>query len=94
MLVKPNLPVRSSTCSHLDLAREVTPSSQGCTACLQIGDKWVHLRICLICGQVGCCDNSKNKHATRHYQETGHPLIQSFQPDESWVWCYADQAYP
>ena len=68
-----------------------TPSANGCEDCLQIGDSWVHLRLCLICGHVGCCDDSKNKHATRHFHATNHPIIQSFQPGEDWVWCYIDQ---
>ena len=68
----------------------VTPSAQGCEECLKLGDEWVHLRICLICGQVGCCDNSKNKHATKHFHATQHPLIQSFEPGEDWIWCYVD----
>jgi len=72
-------------CSHLDQIREVTPGTQGCEECLQMGDRWVHLRICLICGHVGCCDDSKNKHAT------GHPIMQSFQPNEDWVWCFVDE---
>jgi len=78
-------------CTHVELINDVTPSSQGCEECLKIGDEWVNLRICLICGKVGCCDNSKNKHATRHYHETGHPIIQSFQPGETWRWCYVDE---
>jgi uncharacterized UBP type Zn finger protein len=82
---------RGKECSHLELIRDVTPSSQGCQECLQLGDTWVHLRLCLICGHVGCCDNSKNKHATQHYQATGHPIIQSFEPGENWRWCYVDQ---
>ena len=78
-------------CTHLDLINAVTPSAQGCEDCLKIGDVWFHLRICLICGYVGCCDNSKNKHATQHYRSTGHPIIQSFQPGEDWRWCYVDE---
>lgn len=82
---------RARTCPHLELAQDVTPSSpDGCTQCLEMGDTWVNLRICLICGQVGCCDNSKNTHATKHYQATGHALIQSFQPGEGWRYCYVD----
>lgn len=83
--------IRQQACSHLDLIQPVTPSADGCEECLQIGDTWVHLRICLICGHVGCCDNSKNKHATAHFHATGHPLIQSFEPGETWRWCYVDQ---
>jgi uncharacterized UBP type Zn finger protein len=78
-------------CTHLDQIQEVIPSAEGCEDCLKTGDTWVHLRICLICGHVGCCDNSKNKHATRHFHDTGHPLIQSLQPGETWKWCYVDE---
>ncbi len=83
--------VREQECSHLDLIQEVTPSAEGCEDCLKIGDTWVHLRLCLICGHVGCCDNSKNKHATAHFHTTGHPLMMSFEPDEDWMWCYVDE---
>jgi uncharacterized UBP type Zn finger protein len=82
---------RVANCAHLDQIQNVSPSAQGCEECLQTGDSWVHLRICLICGHVGCCDASKNRHATRHYHETTHPIIQSFQPGEAWMWCYPDQ---
>src|SRR5579883_3387536 len=78
-------------CSHLDQIQEVTPSGNGCKECLEMGDTWVHLRLCLICGHVGCCDSSKNKHATKHFHETNHPIIQSFEPGEDWGWCYIDQ---
>src|SRR5436305_2318972 len=78
-------------CTHLDQIRDVTPSANGCEDCLRIGDTWVHLRECLICGHVGCCDSSKNKHATKHFHATNHPIIQSFQPGEDWRWCYIDQ---
>jgi uncharacterized UBP type Zn finger protein len=78
-------------CTHLDQIRQVTPSAQGCEECLKMGDTWVHLRECLICGHVGCCDSSKNKHATKHFHATKHPIIQSFQPGEDWRWCYIDQ---
>lgn len=82
---------RGQTCNHVDLIRDVTPSAEGCEECLQMGDTWFHLRLCLICGHVGCCDRSKNKHATAHFHETGHPIIQSFQPGETWRWCYVDE---
>jgi uncharacterized UBP type Zn finger protein len=78
-------------CTHLDAIQDVearTPA--GCEECLQTGDGWVHLRLCLSCGHVGCCDDSKNKHATLHFHRTEHPLIQSFQPGEDWVWCFVD----
>jgi uncharacterized UBP type Zn finger protein len=83
--------VREQDCSHLDQIQDVSPSAQGCEGCLRIGDTWVHLRMCLICGHVGCCDNSKNKHATAHFNETGHPLIMSLEPGEDWMWCYLDK---
>jgi uncharacterized UBP type Zn finger protein len=80
-------------CSHLDTIRDVTPSAAGCEECLKTGDSWVHLRLCLACGHVGCCDNSPNRHATKHYRATGHPIIQSFEKDEDWIWCYEDKVY-
>ena len=79
------------TCSHLDTAREVQPSADGCEDCLRIGDTWVHLRVCQTCGHTGCCDNSPNRHATAHYRaHTDHPLVRSFEPGENWWWCYID----
>jgi len=78
-------------CSHTDQIRDVTQSSQGCEECLRIGDQWVHLRMCLTCGHVGCCDSSKNKHATRHFESAGHPLMRSIEPGEDWGWCFIDQ---
>ena len=79
-----------STCTHLDLIQDVQPSADGCEDCLRIGDTWVHLRECLSCGHVGCCDSSKNKHATAHYHASEHPLVRSFEPGENWMWCYED----
>ncbi|MES2203571.1 MAG: UBP-type zinc finger domain-containing protein [Patescibacteria group bacterium] len=81
------------TCKHIDKAGETTKAKtpEGCAECLQMGDTWVHLRLCLTCGHVGCCDSSKNKHATAHFKETGHPVIRSFQPGEHWLWCYVDE---
>ncbi len=66
-------------CSHFDQVRAVTPSARGCEDCLRIGDSWVHLRLCLACGHVGCCDSSKNKHATKHFHATGHPVMRSLE---------------
>jgi Zn ribbon nucleic-acid-binding protein len=83
--------VLSRECTHLDQINGVEPSAEGCEECLQMGDAWVHLRECLICGHVGCCDSSKNKDATKHFHATEHPLVQSFQPDEDWIWCYVDE---
>jgi uncharacterized UBP type Zn finger protein len=79
------------TCTHLDLARDVIPQTDGCEECLKTGDDWIHLRMCLTCGHVGCCDSSKNKHARNHYHSSHHPLAQSIEPGEAWVWCYVDQ---
>jgi CPA1 family monovalent cation:H+ antiporter len=80
-------------CSHLDESpqamRPRTPD--GCESCLEQGTRWVHLRLCLTCGRVGCCDSSPEHHADRHYDETGHPVMRSFEPGESWRWCYPDQ---
>jgi len=81
------------TCSHTELMQEVTPSNtEVCADCVALGDDWLHLRVCLICGYVGCCDLAKNHHMRNHYEKTGHPLIQSFQPMEDWIWCYEDKA--
>ena len=78
-------------CTHTDQIREgVVPSGQGCEECLTAGDRWVHLRECLICGHIGCCDESENKHATKHFHHTGHPIIRSFEPGEGWRYCYVD----
>jgi hypothetical protein len=76
---------------HLDQIQPVTPSGEGCKECLEIGDGWVHLRICMICGHIGCCDSSKNKHATKHFHHTHHAIIKSFEPGEEWGWCYIDE---
>jgi len=77
-------------CTHLDHIRDVEPSAAGCEECLQSGDSWVHLRLCLTCGHVGCCNSSPNQHARKHAQQSGHPLIQSFEPGERWVYCNVD----
>jgi len=82
-----------ATCAHLDQVRDVVPSGAGCKGCLETGDRWVHLRLCLSCGHVGCCDSSKNKHATKHHQSTGHAVMRSFESGEDWRWCYVDRAY-
>lgn len=80
-------------CEHVKEIREVKPSSTGCEECLKIGDSWVHLRLCLVCGHVGCCDSSKNRHATAHFHQTGHAMIKSLEPGEDWGWCYADGTF-
>ena len=81
----------TDACGHLDQIREVTPSAAGCEDCLRTGGWWVHLRLCLICGHVGCCDQSPSRHGTAHWHETGHPIIRSFEPGEDWAWCFADE---
>jgi len=78
------------TCSHLDQIQNPSPKTDGCEECLRMGDSWVHLRLCEICGHVGCCDSSKNKHATKHFQKTKHPIMRSFESGEDWGWCYID----
>jgi CPA2 family monovalent cation:H+ antiporter-2 len=78
-------------CAHLDRIRAVHPSAPGCEECLRMGDEWVHLRICLTCGHVGCCDSSKNKHATKHFHATTHPVMRSLEPGDTWGWCYVDE---
>lgn len=81
------------TCSHVADIRIVQPSSTGCTDCLRIGDAWSQLRMCMECGYVGCCDSSRNKHATRHFRASGHPIARSMEPGEEWAWCYVDQLW-
>ncbi len=81
----------ASACTHAGAVRRVLPGSPGCEACLATGDDWVHLRLCMTCGHVGCCDSSKNRHATAHHHATGHPIVRSLQPGETWGWCYVDE---
>jgi CPA2 family monovalent cation:H+ antiporter-2 len=83
---------RTPRCAHTDQARDVTPSAPGCEDCLRTGDAWVHLRVCMTCGHVGCCDSSKNRHASGHHRASGHPIVRSLEPGEDWAWCYEDQA--
>jgi CPA2 family monovalent cation:H+ antiporter-2 len=78
-------------CTHVAQVSEVAPNSFGCEECLKLGDSWVHLRVCMICGHVGCCDTSKNKHATKHFHATGHPIMRSLERGEEWGWCYVDK---
>lgn len=80
-------------CTHLDEVVLLDPPAHvpGCPQCLETGSSWVHLRMCQTCGQVGCCDNSPNRHATAHHEATGHPIIRSIEPGEDWSWCYEDQ---
>src|SRR5687768_15529620 len=86
----------TTECGHVTEDLDAAPSPRtpdGCEECLQSGDRWVHLRLCLECQHVGCCDNSPNKHATKHFHDTGHPLIRSYEPGEDWWWCYADELF-
>jgi uncharacterized UBP type Zn finger protein len=82
----------SGTCTHVaGVDPAPTPlTSDGCQECLADGGQWVHLRLCLACGHVGCCDNSPGRHATGHFHSSGHPLIRSYEPGENWWWCYLD----
>jgi uncharacterized UBP type Zn finger protein len=78
-------------CSHLEGVAAPPARTAGCEECLKAGGRWVHLRLCLKCGHVGCCDSSPGQHATKHFQGTGHPVMASFEPGEAWAWCYVDQ---
>ncbi|MEP6691494.1 MAG: UBP-type zinc finger domain-containing protein [Gemmatimonadaceae bacterium] len=79
-------------CTHLDHVRDVTPTTpKGCAECLAAGGRWLHLRLCLECGHVGCCDNSPGTHAAKHFHSSTHPIMRSFEPGEDWGWCYVDE---
>jgi uncharacterized UBP type Zn finger protein len=82
-----------TACTHLEQVRviELPPTIPGCEECLKTGDPWVHLRMCLSCGSIGCCDSSPNRHASRHAREEGHAIARSAEPGEQWAWCYADE---
>ena len=80
------------SCTHLDQVADVEPSTtEGCEDCLREGTRWVHLRMCLGCGHVGCCDSSPRRHASAHWQSTEHALMRSQEPGEDWGWCFPDQ---
>lgn len=83
---------QDSACSHLSEIGDFPADGKVCPQCVEVGSRWVNLRQCLVCGQVGCCDSSPNAHATKHFNETGHALIRSLMPGDSWIWCYADEA--
>jgi uncharacterized UBP type Zn finger protein len=86
------MPTKTVGCTHLDQIKRVEPKTpEGCEECLRVGSSWVHLRLCLTCGKVGCCDSSPNKHASRHAREVHHPIVRSFEPGEDWRWCYVDE---
>jgi hypothetical protein len=85
-------PMADPSCEHLaSIVVDVAPSSDGCIDCMAIGTVWVHLRRCVTCGHVGCCDSSQMRHATAHVGTSGHPVVQSYEPGEDWLWCYVDQ---
>jgi uncharacterized UBP type Zn finger protein len=89
-----NPPASPTTCPHVVQIRPVAPRTpQGCEECLRTGSGWVHLRLCLTCGHVGCCDSSPNRHARRHAHASGHAIVQSFEPGEDWRWCYVDETF-
>lgn len=78
-------------CTHIAESKEIAPRANGCEECLRIGGRWVHLRTCQECGHVGCCDSSPGKHATAHFHDEKHPVVQSAEPGESWKWCFVDE---
>jgi hypothetical protein len=84
--------VAAVSCPHLELVLDVAPRSAGCEECLALGAEWVHLRVCLTCGHVGCCDSSRYRHATAHFWASSHPIVRSLRPGDSWRWCYVDDA--
>ena len=84
----------NSKCFHISQVNEnINGNTKGCEECEKIGSDWVHLRLCLSCGHVGCCDSSVNKHGTKHYQKTHHHVIRSYEPGENWKWCYEDNLF-
>ena len=83
----------TTPCTHLDEIRLTHTRTRVCEECVKLGDTWMHLRLCLECGQVGCCDSSKNRHARAHFHATEHPIIRSAERGEDWRWCYIDEAY-
>jgi uncharacterized UBP type Zn finger protein len=76
------------SCEHIGQAKPLPPKTEGCEECLKSGGRWVHLRLCLTCGHVGCCDSSPGRHASKHFSDIGHPVMRSFEPGESWRWCF------
>lgn len=82
-----------ANCPHLREIKFEEPASHACAQCVALGDTWVHLRMCMSCGLVACCDNSKNRHASRHFRESNHPVIRSIEPGERWRWCFVDQLF-
>jgi len=83
----------AAKCTHLDQIRDVNPGARECKKCVESGDRWVALRMCLTCGNVGCCDSSKGRHATQHFHESQHAVMRSIEPGQDWRWCYVDKMY-
>ena len=84
--------MNQAACTHIDQIRDVRPNTpQGCEECLAVGGRWVHLRLCLECGHVGCCDSSPGRHATAHFRSTTHPIVASYERGENWAYCYVDE---
>ena len=84
----------ADSCSHLDQIADVAPDADGvCPDCVAIGGRWVHLRMCRSCGHIGCCDDSPNRHATKHFHATKHPVIEGYDPPEGWAWCFVDEVF-
>ncbi len=83
----------AEVCTHLDQIQvnDLPDQIAGCEECLKIGSTWMHLRSCMVCGKIGCCDNSPNRHATKHFEEEAHPLIRSAESGEDWSWCYIEE---
>lgn len=80
------------SCDHIGHVKPLPPKTpEGCEECLKAGGRWVHLRLCLTCGHVGCCDSSPNHHATKHFHQTQHPIVASYEPEERWAWCFVDE---
>lgn len=81
----------AARCPHVEQVRDVGSNGEGCEECLELGETWVQLRVCLTCGHVGCCDSSRNRHITKHYRATGHPIVRSLEPGEEWSWRDIDE---
>ena len=79
------------SCAHLEMVQVLTTDAEGCEECLKTGDGWLHLRMCMVCGRVGCCDDSPNTHASAHFRDSGHPLMRSIEPFDSWAYCFVDE---
>lgn len=86
-------PYSAIPCQHIQQIQDVQSTAVGCETCLELGDSWVNLRLCMTCGHVGCCESSKNQHALKHHQTTGHPIVRSYELNEEWMWCYVDELY-